>query len=296
MSSFGRSIRIYLADGTPSGIRHVEIANWSGQAIACPRGRFAELTKWEEAKRPGIYFLLERQSSEIGSKAYIGESENVIKRLSDHERNKEFWSEVVIFTSKDENLTKSHVKYLESRLVAIGLECQRYQLENANTPTESNLPRADKDAMEEFIHNLRIIIGTLGHKLLEPIKPQIAHSQNINTSSLVGIPLTFTIKNLRASGQVTDDGFLLLAGSDIAAATNPSMPGNTKAIRDALIEDGTLHLVGENYKLRKDTLFSSSSYAAVVVAGTSRSGPQSWQDANGRPLKYIEEQILGEQT
>ena len=296
MSSFGRSIRIYLADGTPSGIRHVEIANWSGQAIACPRGRFAELTKCEEAKRPGIYFLFERQASDIGNKAYIGESENVIKRLIDHERNKDFWNEVVIFTSKDENLTKSHIKYLESRLVAMGIECQRYKLENANTPTESNLPRADKDAMEEFIHNLRIIIGTLGHKLLDPIKSSATIEEIINTKSTIGIPLFFSIKNLKAQGQMTDDGFLLLAGSDFAPTTNLSMPGNTKKIRDALIEEGTLKMAGENYKLLKDTLFSSSSYAAAVVAGTSRSGPQSWQDSTGRTLKVIEEQILNEQT
>lgn len=296
MSSFGRSIRIYLADGTPSGIRHVEIANWSGQAIACPRGRFVELTKWEEAKRPGIYFLFERQASDIGNKAYIGESENVIKRLIDHERNKDFWNEVVIFTSKDENLTKSHIKYLESRLVAMGIECQRYKLENANTPTESNLPRADKDAMEEFIHNLRIIIGTLGHKLLDPIKSNATIEEIINTKSTIGIPLFFSIKNLKAQGQMTDDGFLLLAGSDFASTTNLSMPGNTKKIRDALIEEGTLKMAGENYKLLKDTLFSSSSYAAAVVAGTSRSGPQSWQDSTGRTLKVIEEQILNEQT
>ena len=296
MSSFGRSIRIYLADGTPSGIRHVEIANWSGQAIACPRGRFAELTKWEEVKRPGIYFLFERQASDIGNKAYIGESENVIKRLIDHERNKDFWNEVVIFTSKDENLTKSHIKYLESRLVAMGIECQRYKLENANTPTESNLPRADKDAMEEFIHNLRIIIGTLGHKLLDPIKSSATIEEIINTKSTIGIPLFFCIKNLKAQGQMTDDGFLLLAGSDFAPTTNLSMPGNTKKIRDALIEEGTLKMAGENYKLLKDTLFSSSSYAAAVVAGTSRSGPQSWQDSTGRTLKVIEEQILNEQT
>ena len=296
MSLFGRSIRIYLADGTPSGIRHVEIANWSGQAIACPRGRFAELTKWEEVKRPGIYFLFERQASDIGNKAYIGESENVIKRLIDHERNKDFWNEVVIFTSKDENLTKSHIKYLESRLVAMGIECQRYKLENANTPTESNLPRADKDAMEEFIHNLRIIIGTLGHKLLDPIKSSATIEEIINTKSTIGIPLFFSIKNLKAQGQMTDDGFLLLAGSDFAPTTNLSMPGNTKKIRDALIEEGTLKMAGENYKLLKDTLFSSSSYAAAVVAGTSRSGPQSWQDSTGRTLKVIEEQILNEQT
>ena len=290
--NFGRSIRIYLADGTPSGVRHVEIANWSGQAIACPRSRFAELCKWEEAKRPGVYFLFEKQNVDSGNKVYIGESENVIKRLSDHDRNKDFWSEVVIFTSKDENLTKSHVKYLESRLVSIGIEAERYQMENSNTPTESNLPRADKDAMEEFIHNLKIIIGALGYKLLEPFKT--ASEQVKNTKSTVGIPLSFKLKELKAFGQMTDDGFLLLAGSDVASSTSPSMPGNSRSIRDSLISAGLLKLEGKNYKLIKDTLVSSSSYAAVIVAGTSRSGPQSWQDNTGRTLKVIEDQMLNE--
>lgn len=289
--NFGRSIRIYLADGTPSGIRHVEIANWSGQAIACPRSRFAELSKWGEANRPGVYFLFEKQNADSGNRVYIGESENVIKRLSDHDRNKDFWNEVIIFTSKDENLTKSHVKYLESRLVSIGIEAERYQMENSNTPTESNLPRADKDAMEEFIHNLKIIIGTLGHKLLEPLK---AAPVEQNTKSTVGIPLSFTLKELKAFGQMTDDGFLLQAGSDVSSSTSPSMPGNSKSIRDSWISEGLLKLEGKNYKLIKDMLVSSSSYAAVIVAGTSRSGPQSWQDNAGRTLKVIEEQMLNE--
>lgn len=235
--SFGRSIRIYLADGTPSGIRHVEIANWSGQAIACPRSRFAELFKWAEAKRPGVYFLIEKQNSDSANRVYIGESENVIKRLSDHDRNKECWTEVIIFTSKDENLTKSHIKYLESRLVSIGIEAERYQMENLNTPTESTLPRADKDAMEEFIHNLKIIIGTLGHKLLEPIKTiPIEHVRS--KKSPVGIPLSFALKDLKAFGQMTDEGFLLLAGSDVSSSTSSSMPGNTRSIRELLISQG----------------------------------------------------------
>ncbi|MDO9169311.1 MAG: GIY-YIG nuclease family protein [Methylobacter sp.] len=291
--NFGRSIRVYLADGTPSGIRHVEIANWSGQAIACPRSRFAELSKWEEAKRPGIYFLFEKQNADSGNRVYIGESENVIKRLSDHDRNKDFWTEVVIFTSKDENLTKSHIKYLESRLVSIGIETEKYQLENSNTPTESNLPRADKDAMEEFIHNLKIIIGTLGHKFLEPLKA-VSVEKVTNTKSTVGIPLSFALKELKAFGQMTDDGFLLLAGSDVSSLTSPSMPGNSKSIRNSWVSAGLLKLEGKNYKLIKDTLISSSSYAAVIVAGTSRSGPQSWQDSTGRTLKVIEDQILNE--
>jgi hypothetical protein len=168
--AFGRKLTIYLSDGEPSGIRHVEIANWSGQAIASPRSRLNELKDWTEAQRPGVYFLLEKQTAEMGDRAYIGESENVVKRISQQDKNQDFWNEVIIFTSKDENLTKGHIKYLESRLTSISIAADRYKIENGNTPTESILPRADKDAMEEFIHNLRIVLGTLGHRVLDPVK------------------------------------------------------------------------------------------------------------------------------
>lgn len=292
--NFGRSIRIYLADGTPSGIRHVEITNWSGQAILCPRSRFSELSQWDEAKRPGVYFLLERSLNDSEYRVYIGESENVLLRIGDHYQNKDFWNEVIIFTSKDENLTKSHVKYLESRLVAITKCVGRYILENGNTPTESNLPRADRDSMEEFIEYLKIVIGTLGHKLLEnvkvdkSIKPHLSESDKLSTS---GIDLYFKIRDLTAIGQMTDEGFTLFKGSDVSNAIQPSFKGGMKDLKEKWINDGTLVLNGENYKLQKDVVLSSSSYAAVLVAGTSRSGPQSWIDNQGRTLKSIEEMI-----
>ena len=207
---FGRKVTIYLADGTPSGIRHVEIANWSGQAIACPRSRLNELRQWTEAQRPGVYFLLEKQTAETGDRAYIGESENVVKRLSQQDKNQDFWNEVIVFTSKDENLTKAHIKYLESRLTAISIEADRYKIENGNTPTESTLPRADKDAMEEFVHNLRIVLGTLGHRVLEPIKATVIPSSTQDDSpKLSQFEFTFSIRGLNARGQQTDDGFVL---------------------------------------------------------------------------------------
>ena len=293
---FGRKVTIYLPDGAPSGMRHVEIANWSGQAIACPRNRLNELKNWEEAQRPGVYFLLEKQTAETGDRAYIGESENVVKRLSQQEKNQDFWNEVIIFTSKDENLTKAHIKYLESRLTLISIEADRYRIENNNTPTASMLPRADKDAMEEFIHNLRIVLGTLGHRVLEPIKiiePSAPTIDNIkpNLSKFI---FSFSIRGMHATGQQTDDGFVLFKGSDVSGKTSKSMPGKTRAIREKWIADGTLKPEGENYRLIKDSILSSSSYAAVIVAGTSRSGPQSWIDEKGRSLKAVEEILLGE--
>ncbi|MGR6781189.1 GIY-YIG nuclease family protein [Moritella viscosa] len=225
MSKFGRSIRIFLADGSPTGLRHVEIANWSGQALACPRSRFSELTDWEESKRPGVYFLFENSAGDNNT-AYIGESEDVFKRLADHDRKKDFWNEVIIFTSKDENLTKGHIKYLEARLVEISKNADRYQLENSNTPTKSSLPRADAAAMEEFVDNIRLTLGSLSHRILESVSSSSNMTKpEVKADSLIDYDFSFKVNKVIANGRVTDDGFLLLKNSQIAFKSSPSMPG-----------------------------------------------------------------------
>jgi hypothetical protein len=107
---FGKSVRIFLPDATVTGMRHAEISNRTGQAIACPRSRRDELKQWPESARPGVYFLFEARLGDAKPAAYIGESENVSERLLTHDRKKDFWNDVVIFCSKDDNLNKSHIK------------------------------------------------------------------------------------------------------------------------------------------------------------------------------------------
>ncbi len=293
--SFGRKLTVYLADGSPTGIRHVEIANWSGQAIACPRARLAELNDWQEAQRPGVYFLFEKQSGEMGDTAYIGESENLVTRLKQQAKGQDFWSEVVLFSSKDENLTKAHVKYLESRLTQIATEAERYRLANGNSPTQSTLPRADRDAMEEYIQNLRLILGTLGHRILEPLK-QIAHP-NVDLSQsklLSSYLLSFTVRGLTGKGQITDEGFVLFAGSEISQKQKVSVPAKLRELLRNWVENGIVESKGNDYVLTKDYVMSSSSYAAVMVAGTARSGPESWKSEAGIQLKQLEADLLAE--
>lgn len=290
MATFGRSIKIFLSDGTPSGLRHVEIANWSGQAVACPRSRISELGSCVESKRPGIYFLFESLTSEQNT-AYIGESEDVYKRLTEHDKKKDFWNDLILFTSKDENLTKSHIKYLEARLVELTKATDRYKLENLNTPTKSSLPRADAAAMEEFIDNIRIVLGCLGHKILEPIISQVK-SEYSKKESLSDYDFQFSTNNLVAYGKVTDEGFLLLKDSLVSKTITSSMPEKSIQIREQLLSDNLLIEKNEFYILIKDKLISSSSYAASLVAGNSRSGPQSWRTSNGEMLKSIEEKLI----
>jgi len=296
--TIGKSIRIYLADSTVTGIRYAELVNWTGQAIACPRNRLNELKKWTEASKPGIYFLFEGRFGDSKPIAYIGESENVSKRLTEHDRKKDFWSEVVIFTSKDENLTKAHVKYLESSLVNLAKNADRYQLENGNTPPESSLPRADKDAMKEFIENSRMVLGTLGYVILEPILQTTVNIINTDHSSdnenKVN-PLShllFSVNNISAYGAVTDEGFVLKKDSKLSKINTDSIPGKLLKIKHQLLSEGILRDDGDCLIAAEDILLGSASYAAAIVAGTSRSGPQSWKTASGKTMKKIEDESL----
>src|SRR5690242_6795869 len=107
----GRSIRIFLIDGTPSSILTAEIGNWTGKVVVAPRSQLAELAKRSEPKRTGIYILSgEDPNNPLKEQVYIGESDNVLERLTQHNKDqtKDFWSRTVVVISKDENLTKAH--------------------------------------------------------------------------------------------------------------------------------------------------------------------------------------------
>lgn len=288
----GKSIRIYLADSNVSGIRYAELVNWTGQAIACPRNRLNKLKDWPECSKPGIYFLFEGRFGSSKPIAYIGESENVAERLTKQDKDREFWSEAIIFTSKDENLTKSHIKYLESSLVVLSKEADRYSLENGNQPTESSLPRADRDAMLEYIDNTRMVLGTLGYSILEPILSQKNSLQVGGESENALQNLTFTVNSITAYGAVTDEGFVLKEGSHLSKVNSDSMPGRLSSIKRALVDQGCIKDDGELLVTTEDIPFNSSSYAAAIVAGTSRSGPQSWKSSNGKTIKQIEDDEL----
>jgi len=306
----GRSIRIYLADGSAAGIRHAEVVNWPGQAIVCPRARVGELKSWDQSQRPGVYILVGEDPESPRPLVYVGQSESVFDRLKQHlaDESKEFWDQVVFFTSKDDNLTTSHVKYLESRFVTIAGDVNRVTLKNANTPTLSALPRADRDAMEEFLEPTRLLLPALGFQLLQPIAKKVRQEDSTGFSGpLAAVQLVFNrpSKGFAAKGVSTDEGFVVLANS-VGGRPIPSMRPGRKMLRERLIADGSVTEFDElgegeiepedkeskKIRFNRDVLFTSPSAAASIVSGGPANGRKDWTNAKGKTLKYLENKLV----
>lgn len=211
---------------------------------------------------------------------------------------------MIFFVSKDENLTKSHVKYLESRLIQIALSVKRYKIENYNQSQLSSLPAADRDAMEEFLLYIKLLIGVLGHKLLEeitivnkkkeeiiPLTATTTANKIIETTS--NLELTLSIAGLKAKALQTDEGIVVLEGSEAAKDYTNSLSLGYGDIREKLINNGDLILDGNKYIFKKNVLFDTASPAAAIVVGYNINGPLTWKDKTGKTLKEIERERLG---
>jgi len=304
MAIYGKSIRIYLKDGTVTGIRFGEIVNQTIMSVACPRNRVSELKSYSEANRPGVYFLFGIDGETGDTKAYIGEAENVYERLQDHLAKKEFWNEVIFFVSKDENLTKSHVKYLESNTIRIANTTKRYIIENGNQSQASSLPPADRDAMEEFLVYMKLLLGVFGHKFLEELSPikfinkeytslddfSKIDNQLVNDEKI--IELSLSVSGLNAKAIQTDEGIVVLQNSEVAKEIRSSLSMGYRELREKLINNETIKLVDNKYIFQKNYLFNSATPAAAIIVGYNISGPQTWKDQYGKTLKDIEEQKI----
>lgn len=296
----GKTIRIYLSDGNVSGIRHGEIVNWTGQAVACPRLRYSDLKNWPETKKPGVYFLFGPDEQGGGESVYIGEAEVVLDRLKSHINEKDFWNEVILFTNKDDNLTKGHVKYLESRLISLAQKAGRYKVINLNEPQPPSLPRSDRDAMEEFIEFIKVLLGVLGHKVLEPFveSPFQAIEEKESEKNLIiknqgdkNLRFFLKIAGLKATAFRTDEGLVVLKGSQASKKIKSSFTPGNQNLRAKLENNGILVDSGEMLTFSQDFLFSSPSQAASMVVGYSINGRDFWKTENGETFAIVEQKL-----
>ena len=277
------TIKLFLPQGDAKRLRVGEVSNWTGKALAAPRTELEDLLARDELESSGVYFLLGVSADTGANLAYIGEAEVIRDRLRQH-KTKDFWNSVVVFVSKDENLTKAHIRYLENRLLQEAKTIGRYALENSNS-SNPKLPESDREDMEVYLSRIRQVLPVLGSDLLSPIAGSVkpAHPQP---------QLVCRIKSAIARGRRTEGGFVVFAKSTAVPAVRPSAEAqypNTVALRKKLIADNTLVEGDGLYVFTKDVEFSSPSAAAAVIHGGSANGLTAWKDESGKTLKELED-------
>jgi len=277
------TIRLFLPRGDAKSLRTAEISNWTGKAIAAPRTELEELLAREELNKAGVYILIGSDPQTNAPRAYIGEAEVIRERLKQH-KSKEFWVSAIVFVSKDENLTKAHVRHLENRLLSEATRIGRFALEQ-NQAGGSRLPESDREDMEVFLSRIQQLLPVLGSDLLTPI-------QSASKPQPGGV-LFCRIKGAEARGQRTANGFVVFHGSTAVLEDRPSAEGYpwTLVQRKQLTTDGTLVEKPGFLTFTKDVEFSSPSAAAVVIHGGSANGLTAWKTADGTTLKQLDEQV-----
>lgn len=277
---FGKTIKIFLIDGEPNGRMSCELSNWSGKAYKIPRIKVKDCIDRSDLGSTGVYLLFGKDE-EGKDLVYIGEAESILKRLNQHLNQKDFWHETIVFISKDENLNKAHVKYLENRLHNIAHSAKRYKVENSIIPTQSSISESDRSEMEEFIENIKMLVNTLGHKVFDE-KREIKQKQVTDVFYLKGA------RGAEAIGEPTSDGFVVYKGSKAAKDTTNSMNFNLIKLREKLTYDAIFIDKVEFFEFSEDFLFSSPSAAAAIVMGRSANGLTEWKLKSGKTLKEFE--------
>jgi hypothetical protein len=292
-----RSINIFLLDGDPSGIRVAQISMSTIQAIAFRRNQLRRVREaFPEIERPGVYILIGTDEAQQDRQlAYIGESEGVGARLSYHNSNetgrdaKSFWTDTLVLISKDENLTKSHARYVESSLIRSVGSSIRWSIPNTKRPSNDagKLPLQDRVDMDEFVDQTKTLVGALGWDLFREMKGRAPELSGVtakvsHTDKDTVAMFSFIGEGFAAKMMVGPSGeFVVTEGSKARARTTPTIPRGTVALRDKLIEIGVLRHEGDFLVFTSSYSFSSASAAASVVIGASANGRILWKLPDG---------------
>jgi len=285
-NSKARSINIFLLDGETDGVRSAQIAMSTIHAIAFKRSQLVRVrTEFKEIARPGVYLLL-GENLEGDRIAYVGESEDVAARLQRHTTvdTKEFWIDTIAFVSKDENLTKSHARFVESLLIAAAKASKTWAVVNSQNPTDiGKLPKPDECAMLEFVDQTKTLTSALGFDLFKvtsgKLSPQPNAQREAATTGIDSPPFRYFGGDFDATAIVSaiNGQWVVKAGSKAKRQEVDSIPKGAKARRAELLEKQVLKDNGLVFEFATDCEFSSASLAASVVGGGSVAGPKVWK-------------------
>lgn len=284
----GKSINIFLIDGSPTGRIKCTMQNWTGVAYKVPRNLLDECYKsggniTEHLKQSGIYFLI-GEDEKGNPSIYVGQAvirkngDGILGRLNEHkksnkEKYRDYWNEAICFTTTNDTFGPTEISYLENKFTNMAISAKRYEVLNGNEPNLGNVTEEKECELEEFIEYSKVVMGVLGHKVFEPL---IASNDNSYLNK--NIKFSF-VGPFKAEAELTNEGFVLLKGSEIRNELLKSASPST--IKQREIHEKDI----ENNVTTCDILFKSPSAASAFVAGRSSSGNIEWKTSDNKSPK-----------
>lgn len=280
--TFGRTIQLFLVDGTPNGLRKATIHGWTGLIFVATTSTFAALTSRKELDRTGVYILAGPDpEQEGGTRAYIGSANSVQERIKQSAVQRDFWEIAIAVTTSDDDLSKGHVEYLEARLIELASQANRMALDNGNNPASQRrrLPEADQANMEQFLANLKIMLPVIGLDLLKP-QPRAAALVATPVEQRTSGEVKFEIRHktgVQAEAVEEEGEFIVLEGSQALINTGHAQLSYS-GLKKMLIEQGILVPSTSNMMVfAKPHAFRSPSAAAAVVLDRNSNGRTEWK-------------------
>lgn len=279
------SIRIFLADGVPEGLRIVEKSNWTGRAVVAGRAQLSQAMDRDELSHPGVY-VLTGPADEGAPRLYVGEADVLRDRLRQHVAGKDFWTRFVAFTSTNEGLNKAHVRYLEARLVELAKTANQWSLDNSTAPAPPPLSEPDRADAEWYLQEMLVIFPLLGIDAFETAAGQARDAVGADSTQT----LVLDERGASAKGREVGDGFVVFAGSRARAKETASIHDYMSDLRQQLMAREVLRADGDALVFTQDFRFNSPSTAAGVLVGGAANGRLAWKSADGRTLKMLQQQ------
>jgi len=272
------SIRIFVPDGDPDGLRVVEKSNWTGVGIVFRRTNYKQAAIRDEFHRTGVYILVGSSEESSLPTVYIGEGDPVKWRLDSHYSKKDFWDWAVFFVTKDSSINKAHVKYLESRLLLLARDAKQCKLDNTQSSLPPSLSEAEIADVESFLSDMLSIFPLLGLNVFETVESK-ATPDNL---------LFINAKGITASGYEDAKGFVVCKGSQMVKEEAPTIHNYMIVSRKDLLEQGVVEDGGASYVFTQDRVFGSPSTASGIILGRTDNGRTTWKTKDGTTLKALQ--------
>jgi len=289
----GKKLTVYMIDGTAYGPRFSEIGNWVGKAVYSPRASVNKIMNRPEFDNPGVYCLKGDPTDDaFDERIYIGEAENIKNRLRQHlSDSKKDFKELIFFVSKDELLTKTQIRYLESRMVQLALEAKTAQIDNGNSPSLPTLHEADISDMEYFLDQIKLILPVMGFKFL--ISSTVKQEDLISLAKADSDNETYYIKTktFQATMTETGQGYIVAKGSEAKKTLSNSCTETYISMRRKLVETEIMIENKDKLIFAEDAVFSSPSAASNMILGRNSNGFTEWVNKDGLTFKEVQEKI-----